>query len=382
MTMFDYLAPRSRDRMADQMIVDDLVWSFRQACYGSGLFLNVDGRVAGPAFSTPQITTVHLGDPTTFVVRMLPGTTPAQLALVGRLIAPALGGIALKVHDRGHGWALVELLTRDPLAGVLPLVLPRAGHRVLIGRTDDGRDVEEDWRGGAHTVVQGVTRSGKSVWTYGTLAQLAGQPDVTIAGCDPTGILLRPFAGTKHESWQVSGMADLGAYEQLFTRLVEEMQGRIDELPDDRDTIELGPDRPLIVIVLEEWAAILRTADAAKTKEHDSGKIIRALVARLLAESAKVGMRVIILVQRAEAAVIGSFERAMCSLRISFRCDNPASVELLHPGAPKPDAEAHTAAEPGIALITQPGALLQRMRAPYLGGYPQYAAAVRSACAP
>jgi hypothetical protein len=70
---------------------------------------------------------------------------------------------------------------------------------------------------------------------------------------------------------------------------------------------------------------------------------LRALLGRLLAEGAKVGIRCILLVQRAEAAVIDAFARAMCSLRISFRCDNRASVELLHPGA-----------DPAIAMVTAP----------------------------
>ncbi|WP_075334794.1 hypothetical protein [Pseudonocardia sp. Ae717_Ps2] len=53
-----------------------------------------------------------------------------------------------------------------------------------------------------------------------------------------------------------------------------------------------------------------------------------------------------LIVQRAEAAIVGAFERAMCSLRISFRTDNRASVELLHPGAPAELADQHTRRPP------------------------------------
>ncbi|OLM28449.1 hypothetical protein Ae717Ps2_6345 [Pseudonocardia sp. Ae717_Ps2] len=89
-----------------------------------------------------------------------------------------------------------------------------------------------------------------------------------------------------------------------------------------------------------------------------------------------------LIVQRAEAAIVGAFERAMCSLRISFRTDNRASVELLHPGAPAELADQHTVACPGVALLSAPGEELTRFRAPYLGGYPEYVAAVRAACPP
>jgi hypothetical protein len=106
---------------------------------------------------------------------------------------------------------------------------------------------------------------------------------------------------------------------------------------------------------------------------------VRALTSRLLAEGAKVGIRVVILAQRAEAAVLGAFERAMCSLRISFRCDNRAAVELLHAGAEPAVADAHTAALPGIGLMSMPGRPLTRFRAPFIGGYAEFAAAVAGA---
>ncbi|OJY53541.1 hypothetical protein [Pseudonocardia sp. 73-21] len=371
-------ARHRRDRWADVALVDALVWSFREACIGAGVAQAVDAPIAGTGFRAPEITHVELGPPVRLTVRMPPGMVPAALRRAGPLVAPHLGGVALRVTDRGHGWALVDVLTVDPLADYVPLHLPRTGPAVLIGRGEDGLDITEDWRRGAHTIVQGVTRSGKSVWTYGALAQLAAQPDVLITGCDPTGLLWRPFAMSRHAGWQVSGLADLAAHEALLRRLVDEMDRRVRELPTDRDTIAVDLERPMLVVVLEEYPGLLRAVDAA---EKDLGKRIRALVGRLLAEGAKVGIRVVILAQRAEAAVVGAFERAMCSLRISFRTDNRASVELLHPGTDVQVADAHTSAEPGIALMSAPGRELTRIRAPYLGGYPEYTAAIAGACA-
>lgn len=367
---------RSAARSLDVELCAALRWTFREACVGAGVALAVDSPVAGTSVRTPEVTNVVLGPPARLTVRMLPGQVPAQLARVGRQIAPHLGGISLRVADRGHGWALVDVLTVDPLAGTVPLVLPRSGPGVFIGRDEGGTDLIEDWRRGAHTIVQGVTRSGKSVWTYGVLAQLAAMPDAVVAGCDPTGLLWRPFAGSRHAEWQTSGLADIGAYELLLARLVDEMDARIMDLPADRDTLAITDDVPMIVVVFEELAGLLRVLDAAKSKTDDPGKRVRAQLGRLLAEGAKVGIRVIILVQRAEAAVIGAFERAMCSLRISFRTDNRASVELLHPGADPGIADDHTTAEPGVALLSMPGRPLTRMRAPFLGGYPEYVRAV------
>jgi hypothetical protein len=368
---------RRRDRTVDEALVDALCWSFREACAGVGVCQAVDAPIAGTSVRTPEVTHVRLGPPCQLTVRMLPGQLPSALARVGRQIGPHLGGIGLRVEDRGHGWAIVTVLTEDPLAGVFALDLPVPGTGITIGLGEDGLPLVEDWRHGAHTIVQGVTRSGKSVWTYGVLAQLAAHPDTLVAGCDPTGLLWRPFAGSRHADWQVSGLADVAAHERLLARLVVEMDARVRALPLDRDTAQITRDAPMIVVVLEEYPGLLRALDAA---DRDTGKRIRALLARLLAESAKVGMRVVILAQRAEAAVIGAFERAMCSWRISFRTDNRATVELLHPGVPGDLADAHTTAAPGIALMSAPGRELARIRAPYLGGYAEYVAAITAAC--
>jgi hypothetical protein len=370
---------RRRDRWADEIRREELRWSFREACIGCGCAVAVDGPVAGTGYRAPAVTFVRLEPTVQLTVRMPEGMVPAQLQRVGLLIAPHVGGVQLRVQDRGHGWAVVEILDHDPLAGVLPLELPRRSRAVLIGRDEGGTELVEDWRKGAHTIVQGVTRSGKSVWTYGVLAQLAAMPDVIVGGCDPTGLLWRPFAGSRHSEYQVSGLADLDAHEALLQRFVDEMDQRIRDLPVDRDVLEVSTELPLMVVVLEELAGLYRSLDAAKTRDNDPGKRLRALVGRLLAEGAKVGIRVIILVQRAEAAVVDAFARAMCSLRISFRCDNRASVELLHPGADPAVADGHSTAEPGIALLSMPGRSLTRIRAPFLGGYSEYAAAVAAA---
>jgi len=368
---------RRRDYRTDESIVDELCAAWRAACIGAGLSQSIDA-IAGCSAQAPPVVDVTLGPPTVLIVELLPG----QLAEDARLLAPRLAGplgaVALRIEPHGVRHMRVELLTADPLGQVLPLTLPRAATDVLLGVDEAGQEITLDWRGGAHTAIQGVTRSGKSVLSYALLAQLAAERECLVAGLDPTGLLLRPFADTRHAKHQALGLADIDAHEAVLVELVATMDRRIAELPLDRDTLELSADAPAVVVVLEEYPGLLRAVDAL---DKDSGKRVRALVSRLLAEGAKVGYRVIMLAQRAEAAVIGSFERAMCSTRISFRTDSRGAVELLHPGTPADVAEAHTAALPGIGLITRPGVGLERFRAPYLGGYPEYVAAVLEAVA-
>lgn len=364
---------RRRAEAVEFEIAERLRWSWRACCEGAGLSHTVD-TASGATVSTPRITALTLGDPTTLVVRLLPGQVIGDVrALAGRL-APHLGAVGLRVEPRGLEHVRIELLTVDPLADVLPL--DATGPGVLLGRDESGEELRVDPVDLPHMIVQGTTRSGKSVFTYGLLAQLVRRSDVLITGVDPTGLLFRPFAGSHHADWQTSGLGDLDAVEKLLTRVVAEMDSRIRTLPMDRDTAALSDDQPAVFVVLEEWAGCLKVLDAVATRDDKPGTRVRALVSRLLAEGAKVGVKVLILVQRAEATVVGALERSQCSLRISFRVDSMTSVELLHAGADRAVADAHTIAAPGIALVTRPGAPLARLRAPFLGSYAAYAAAV------
>lgn len=367
------MTPRARrEYRAGQEDVDALVYAWRRACEGAGLFQQVDAA-AGPTIVTPRIVDVALGPPLAFTAELLPGQLPGDVRRVCPRLAPHIGVPLLAVTPLGHRHVRLQALDRDPLAADVPLIRGRGVH---LGRTEDGPDLLEHPARLPHGLVQGVTRSGKSVWTYGLLANVAGDPLVRLTGVDPTGLLFRPLVGSRHAAGLVSGLTDLGGPGRLLGQLTREMDQRIAALPLDRDTLEITPEYPLIMVVLEEYPGLLRVLDAAKTKTSDPGKDVRSKVSRLLAEGHKVGLRVLIMAQRAEAAVVGAFERAMCSLRLSFRCDNRAAVELLHPGVDGQLADAHTTAAPGIALLTIPGQPIRRIRGPYLGGYAEYCAAV------
>ncbi|BBG04590.1 MULTISPECIES: hypothetical protein [Pseudonocardia] len=363
---------RHRHDREGEALVEQLVTMWVRACEGASLVRVVD-TVSGPTIIPPKIVDITLGPPTILVVELQPGMLPADVVDLAPRIAPHMDAWGLHVEPIGHRHVRVALLDSDPLTGTVPLL---AGAGLHLGRDESGADLRIAPADLPHAVCQGVTRSGKSVWTYSLLAQLAHRPDALIAGCDPTGLLWRPLAGSRHADRLASGLVDPGAHEKVLAAVVAEMDDRIRDLPADRDTIAVSLGRPLLFVILEEYPGLLRVLDAAKTRGDDPGARVRALVSRLLAEGAKAGVRVVILAQRAEASVVGAFERAMCSLRISFRCDNRASVELLHPGAPPALADAHTAALPGIALVSRPGHPVARIRAPYIGGYPEFAAAV------
>lgn len=367
-----------RDIRADEMEVDRIVTAWVRACEGAGLVREVD-TVTGPTVIPPKITHIVLGPPTVLSVQLQPGMTVADVRVLAPRLAPHLGCYGLRVEPRGHGeWVVVTLLAADPLAATLPLDVaalpPPALTSVLLGRDEAGQDVAVDPVDLPHLIVQGQTRSGKSTFLYALLAQVSQMRHLLVAGVDPSGITLRPFTGTRHEPWQACGLSSLDAIEKTLAELAAELDRRLEAMPRGRDVLPVGPDVPLILVVLEEWPATLRALDVADLKQ---GKRVRALVARLLAESHKVGFRVVLAVQRAEANIVGAAERAQCGGRLSFRVDSEDSIKLLHAGADD-YAVGHINSPPGIALMSWPGRPLTRIRAPFVD-YAGFSAAVAGA---
>jgi len=351
---------------------------WRGACEGVELCHRV--RVpAGMTISTPTVVGCLPGDPVALIVRLLPGQLPRDVEDQASRLAPAMGAARLRVTPRGEQHVRVDLLAHDPLADVFTLpavVSAMADIPLFIGTADTGLELRSAWARRPHCIVQGATGSGKSSWTYGQLSDAAACPDVLVAGLDPSGLLWRPFAGTRHAGWQVSGLtADLAAHEKLLRRLVDEMDRRTTGLPADTDSLTPTVEQPLMVVVLEDYAGLIQSAEAADRKQAAR---VRALIMRLLAEGRKAAIRVVILVQRAEANVVGAFERSNCALRISFGVDSPESVRLLHPAAPDPDD--HVSAPPGVALLSAPGVPLVRFRAGLVGDYAAYCRRVQVAC--
>jgi S-DNA-T family DNA segregation ATPase FtsK/SpoIIIE len=162
-------------------------------------------------------------------------------------------------------------------------------------------------------------------------------------------------------------MGDPNAHIKLLRDLVAEMDNRIATIPARRDQIIPDDTCPLIMVILEEYAGLLRAVeDSGSARKSARVGEVQRLVARLLSEGHKAAIRLVIILQRADAAVLGGFERGQCSVRISFRVDTADAVVMLHPSG-RAQAEQHATCPPGLALLSAPGVQLARIRAPYLG---------------
>lgn len=257
---------------------------------------------------------------------------------------------------------------------------------IQLGRSQYGMNICFDLAAdAAHIAMQGKTRSGKSQATYNILAQAAVNPSVRVVGSDPTHVLLEPFKHRGVEEPMIVSGLDAAATVSMLSWVKNESDRRINQMwPLRIDKFgEFSPAFPLILVVLEEFPGILEGAsdeDAAegrKPAERLAPKI-SAYVRQIAAQSAKAGIRLLLLSQRAEAAVIGGNARSNFGVKLTLRVDEPESVRMLHPSATPEDCALVEIFKPGTGLFEKPGEGRQIMRCDYVGEYGKYARAVES----
>jgi len=244
-------------------------------------------------------------------------------------------------------------------------------HAPTVGVDVNGRDFAWDHFAAMHSCLAGATRSGKSVLAYAVLAAAARDPRIRVVGVDPSGLLLAPHRRGGDDSLVHLGTADPESACQVVERLVRLMDERI------RLLLERGLDSvprevhrssfALFVITFEELPAImswLASVDQSRKVGERYKPRMELAMGRLLRESAKAGMRVFTIIQRAEAATLP--ERSQYARRVSMRVDNRASVELLMEVATSEDVDRIMGFRPGQGVVHEAGEPLRYFRADFL----------------
>ena len=257
------------------------------------------------------------------------------------------------------------------------------GIPVVLGRCDDGRDLVIDLADSSHIALQGQTRSGKSVLLYVLLVNLARLRNVRVVGIDPTGILLNPWQTRPGAESRVLGTADMAQAATALESVVGDMDQRIaDLLATDQDKMmDFTEGTPLVLVVLEEYPAALSAAefedaDMVRKAGDRAATRIQRCVRRLIQEGAKVGIRVILVAQRMDAAIIGGAERSNLTCRISMRVDNMDALRMLHPNAGSELLAQVPYFTPGIGLVELPGQQIKVFKADNID-YSEYVARVK-----
>lgn len=228
---------------------------------------------------------------------------------------------------------------------------------VRLGRDLSGRDVSFDLAAPHHGLLSGRTRSGKSIALYVLLAQMKGAP-VRVCGVDPSGIV---FTALGPDPWRVVTMRDVDKAKAVLAEIVAEMDRRIDSLLAaklDKFT-EFSEDMPLLLIVLEEFPAmlsVLKSHDAAHglRLKDATETAIRHAVQRLALEGAKVGVRLWLVAQRADASLLTGVLRSQLTARISFAQDADG-LRMLHESITPEQVERAQHFKPGEAYIEVAG---------------------------
>lgn len=356
---------------------EELATRWASACEGAGL--GADGKTAsGSSYTTlPRVTHVNVDPPVTMMVKLSGGQVVGDFQREHARIAENLGVRRVAFHRRSSRWMRVTLDPPDPFAADVarPEPVAMAAHPVVFGRQDSGHMIRRSLLDCTHIAVQGMTGSGKSVFGYNLLAQLAPARDVDVCGVDPSGLLLQPFA---HSGRVSVGSASVLAHVATLEGLVTEMDDRITDMPTGVDQVAITEQCPLRLVVIEEMPGLLRAAerhDASLTGNARGQRLVprlKAAYGRLMAEGRKAGFRLLLIAQRMDAEIVGGFERGQISDRITFAVDSPDAVKMLHPSSATAMVDDHQVAPAGVALVTTPGVPVTRMRAPADYPYADY----------
>lgn len=275
---------------------------------------------------------------------------------VAGTIARGMGVDEVKVVQLTQSYVAIQAQLTDFLEGAREAADGQE-LTVRMGRMATGEDATINVADSSHVIFQGMTRSGKSAACYVLTSQLVGLPQVQLWGIDPNRVFLDPLAAATNRARFSLGSDPVAALE-LLREFVALMDQRMDLLGihgiDKLENFE--PEIPLCIFFLEEYGALIRAADAhdsgAKPADKVKGKI-KSLVGRLVSEGAKAGVRVVMIVQRADAEIVDGATRAQFGTRVTLAVDNGDAVRMLHPGAEPETVDSVRGFSPGRCLFWQ-----------------------------
>jgi hypothetical protein len=258
-------------------------------------------------------------------IRMITGQIPDDYAKAGERLAHTFGAIAYRVTPGGRPDLVVMTFRRtDPLAAIVrPLPVPQVPDftGLPVAMTEDG-DPYRLRLFGTQVLVVGATGAGKGSVIWSFLRAVAGG-----------------IAGGLVEVWAFDpkGGMELGAGERLFARFAcEDYKTMADMLDDALATARQRaarlrgftrqhiptPDEPLIVIVIDELAALTAYLTERQLKDR-----IKATLGLLLTQGRAVGVHVLACLQDPRKEVLPF--RNLFPTRIGLRLTEEAEVDLV-----------------------------------------------------
>lgn len=226
---------------------------------------------------------------------------------------------------------------------------------VRVGETEYRDSVAYDFATPSHIALAGATRSGKSALAYWLLGQLSAMPWVRIVGSDISRLLLAPFAG---DPLVALGQDDLDAHARALEGVDKLVRDRLDRLvAERRDKIgEFTVACPLVVVVIEEFPSLLELAKTLDASTSPRGRLearLRSVFLRLVTQSAKCGIRMMVIAQRMDASILQGVARSNIETRFLLRSDE-AGIEMMIPDLDDQQRAFLARARPGVGFMTAP----------------------------
>jgi len=260
-------------------------------------------------------------------VELLPGQTPAQWAEQAEALRHIYRARACRVRSDVVGFVWVDFFRRDPLAKTVPPGPvdepdnPADGlDNLTIGRREDGRPWLLPLRG-SHVLVAGATGAGKGsvLWSLiRSLGPAVASGLVELWVCDPKGGM-EMAAG---EPMFARFAYTLPAIADLLDDAVNRMQARADALRGVARLHVPTEDDPLIVVVVDEIAAL-----TAYVTDRDLKKRLSASLSLLLSQGRAPGVVVVAAVQDPRKETLPF--RDLFPVRVGLRLVEADQVDLV-----------------------------------------------------
>jgi S-DNA-T family DNA segregation ATPase FtsK/SpoIIIE len=294
-------------------------------------------------------------------VELLPGQTLEDYAAVSDRLAQTFGALDCRAHGNRRRPHEIRLwfLTKEPLESVVPPLpsdVDALGAGLPVARGEDGL-VHRMQIIGTHVLVVGATGSGKGSVLWSILVAL--RPAITarlvrVWAIDPKGGMELALGADLFDRF-CHGDAAESAYEEAFAELLEEavviMRHRQDQLRGIARLHQPTAEEPLIVVVIDELAALTGWVMDRNVKRRIEGAL-----GLLLSQGRAVGVVIVGAIQDPRKEVLPL--RDLFPTRICLRVNESEHVALaLGQGARARGAFADRIPEqlPGVGYVVVDG---------------------------
>lgn len=260
-------------------------------------------------------------DQITGYVPFLPGLDRSKLSDRLCEYARTVGAVSGRIEsEEAAGWWVVfDVVARSfPAVVDYPAEVTVTTGAVAVGVNIDGGPVtlrvEE-----SNLLVAGLPGSGKSAFISSLLASLSKLPTVQLYGIDPKIVELSLWSEMFTEVWTNEDQFIPG-----LQALCDIMDSRYQALAEQGlRKVEVSPETPIIVLVVDELAELLVTGDAKRDKE------VTRLLRRLVQKGRAAMICVICATQRPSSDVVPTSLRDLFVQRVAFALANKESAKMI-----------------------------------------------------